>query len=286
MYENIIAGITSTCWAIMPQKMSEILSFLDAKINAQEIHVAKRNATQFTNVRGDVAVIPLYGVISQKMNLMSEFSGGTSTELFGRAFDEAVANPKYSNIVIDIDSPGGNVYGVTELANKIYEARGKKKITAVSNSLMASAAYWIGSAAHEIIITPGGEAGSVGVLAVHIDQSKAEENFGLKTTIIKAGKYKAEGNPHEPLSAEATENLQSSVNAYYDMFTSDVAKFRSATQGDVKANYGQGRVMNAKDAVASGIADRIGTLEHVLTQMKPQGRSKAKARAELDSFLM
>lgn len=285
MYKNVIARITGTCWAILPEKMSEIMAFLDSKINATitaaDIEAAiNRRATKFKNVRGDVAVIPLYGVMSQKINMMSEFSGGTSTEMFGAAFDEAISNPSYGAVVIDVDSPGGSVYGTTELSKKIYEARGKKPIIAVVNSLMASAATWVASAADEIVITPGGEAGSIGVLAVHVDQSQAEEKIGLKTTIIRAGKYKAEGNPHEPLSSEAIESMQSSVDAYYEMFTADVARNRGTTVGKVKSDFGQGRVMGAQACIQCGLVDRIATLEQVLNDIRPQGPSKAKRKAQ------
>ena len=97
-------------------------------------------------------MLPLYGVISQKMNLMTQYSGGTSTEIFGSWFDEAMADASVDRIILDVDSPGGSVYGISELSRKIHGARGKKPIIAVSNSLMASAAYWIASAADEILM--------------------------------------------------------------------------------------------------------------------------------------
>lgn len=288
MYKNIIHGITSTSWAIMPEKMSEILSFLEAKINcdisAEDVEAAiNRRASKFKNIRGDIAMIPLYGTIFQKAGLMSNFSGGTSTEAFGQAFDSAVANPQFGAIVIDVDSPGGNVYGVTELANKIFnanKANGGKPVIAVANSLMASAAYWIASAADEIVITPSGEAGSIGVLAVHTDQSKAEEEAGFKTTIVRAGKYKAETNPHEPLTEDAMGNLQGSVNAYYDMFTGDVAKFRGKTQAEIKGGYGEGRVLNARAAISAGLVDRIATMEQVIADVLPPKNTKNKAQRD------
>lgn len=284
-YDKIVAGITSTAWAILPEKMNEILAFIDSKIDVKAdapTYEAIR-ATKFKNIRGDIGILPLYGVVCQKMNMMTEFSGGTSTEKFGAMFDDAVNDPSIGAIIIDVDSPGGNVFGVAELSKKIYNARGRKPIIAVANSLMASAAYWIATAADEVIATTGAQVGSVGVLAVHTDQSKAEEEAGFKTTIISAGKYKAEGNPHEELGAEASGFIQASVDEYYDMFTSDLARNRGTSQQSIKSGYGQGRVLSAKNAKAEGMVDRVATLEEVIKDILPKGgKATALAQAELD----
>lgn len=287
MYDAIFQGISGTAWAILPEKMDEILAFLDARqygpIDAEKIEAAiNRRATKFKNVKGKIALLPLQGVISQKMNLMSNYSGGTSTDIFGQWFDSAIADASIGAIVIDTDSPGGNVYGTQELSQKIFNARGKKPIVAVVNSMMASAAVWIASAADEIVVTPGGEIGSIGVLSVHTDVSKAEENEGRKTTIIKAGKYKAEGNPYEPLDEEAYTAIQSRIDAYYDAFVSDMSRNRGVSKTDAK--FGEGRMFGAKDAIAMGLADRVGTLEQVIDDLgtKTQGKSARLARAEID----
>jgi len=287
MFDNVFQSISGTAWAITPEKMDEILSFLDVRqhgrLSAEQIDAAmNRKATKFTNIKGNIAILPLYGVISQKMNMMSQYSGGTSTELFGQWFDAAIADPSIGAIIIDTDSPGGNVYGVQELSKKIFDARGKKPISAVVNSLMASAAVWIASAADEITVTPGGEIGSIGVLSVHTDVSKAQDAAGYKTTIIKAGKYKAEGNPYEPLDADAVEAIQGRINSYYEAFTSDMARNRNKSKSEGK--FGEGRVFGAKDAVEMGLADRVGTLEQVIKDMlaKTGGKSSRLAQAELD----
>ena len=133
---------------------------------------------------------------------MSNYSGGTSTDIFGAWFDEAMADKSVTSIVLDVDSPGGSVYGVSELARKIYQSRGKKPIIAVANSLMASAAYWIASAADEIHVSPGAEVGSIGVIAVHVDRSENNAKEGFNVSYITAGEYKAEGNPDAPLSED------------------------------------------------------------------------------------
>jgi signal peptide peptidase SppA len=263
-YSQIISGVTNTAWAIMPNKMSEIMALINSRLVDAEASAFEASANRSRVLREKTAILPLYGVISQKMNLMTHYSGGTSTDIFGQWFDEAVADSSVSRIVLDVDSPGGSVYGITELANKIYNARGKKPILAVSNSLMASAAYWIASAADQIYITKGGEAGSIGVIAVHVDQSQANEKAGLNVSYVTAGDYKAEGNSDEPLTDEARGFIQSRVNEYYDLFTGDIAKFRKKDIADVKSKFGQGRVFGANQAIRCGMADKIGSIEYVL----------------------
>jgi ClpP class serine protease len=169
-----------------------------------------------------------------------------------------------------------------ELSDKIFNGRGSKPIVAVANSLMASAAFWLGSAADELVITPSGEIGSVGVIATHIDSSLADENFGRKVSIIKAGKFKAEANPHEPLSAEGRDHIQSIVDSFYGDFVNHLARNRGTTPARVRADFGQGRVVRAGAAVDANMADRIGTLQDVLVQMEPKGKPVKAARHSID----
>ena len=166
--------------------------------------------------------------------------------------------------MFDVDSPGGSVAGITELASEIYNSRGKKPTTAVVNSMACSAAYWLASAAKEVVCTPSGQAGSIGVYMIHQDVSEAYAKEGVKNTIIKAGKYKTEGNPYEPLSDEARAALLSNVEDYYGMFVRGVAQNRGTTQAAVRDGYGQGRSLLATDAVKQNLVDRVGTMDDVL----------------------
>lgn len=222
----------------------------------------KRNAA----APGSVAVIPIRGIISQRMNMMSEISGagGTSTEKLTAQFRQALEDGNCKAIVFDVDSPGGSVAGITELASEIYNSRSKKPSTAVVNSMACSAAYWLASAAKEVVCTPSGQAGSIGVYMIHQDVSEAYAKEGVKNTIIKAGKYKTEGNPYEPLSDEARAALLSNVEDYYDMFVKGVAQNRGTSQAAVRDGYGQGRSLLAADAVKQGLVDRVGTMDDVL----------------------
>ena len=267
-YSNIIAAMCSNVWAIQEEKLESIMAFLTIKAKGEfvpDIKMAKPETRRMSESSA-IGVLPIVGTISQRMNMLMNYSGGTSTDMLGKEFDSMMANPSVSAIIFDIDSPGGSVYGLDELSKKIYDARGTKPIIAVANSMAASAAYYIASAADEVIVTPGGEIGSIGTIGVHVDTSKADEKAGLNYTIVKYGKYKGEGNSFEPLNDEAFDYLQDTVDKYSEMFVSAVARNRGATLSAVKKDYGQGRVFMAKDAVKAGLADRIATFESVVTE--------------------
>ncbi|NQW11050.1 MAG: S49 family peptidase [Alphaproteobacteria bacterium] len=287
--------------AIMPEKLAAIVAFLGdqsagIKYPASEIEArigAASHPDRAPQTQGrSTAVIPIRGVIAQRANMLDDVSGGggTSTEIVGRQLREVAAMPGVDRLILDIDSPGGSVYGVAELAAEIARmARGPIKITAQVNSLAASAAYWIASQASEIVITPGGEAGSIGVYTVHEDISARAEAMGVKRTYISAGKYKTEGNPFAPLDDEARGAIQARVDEYYSMFVSAVAAGRSKatdrtiTPAQVRGGFGQGRVAGAVDAVRLGLADRIGTLDQTLAAHGASG-SGARRRAQVEQF--
>jgi hypothetical protein len=133
--------------------------------------------------------------------------------------------------------------------------------------MAASAAYAIAAAASELVVAPSGQVGSIGVFASHEDHSKELERAGVKVSLIRAGKYKTDGNPFEPLSDAARAELQGKVDDFYQMFVKSVAASRRDSQSNVKAGYGQGRCVTAPDAIRMNLADRIGTLDDVLLRL-------------------
>jgi len=213
-----------------------------------------------------VGVIPIRGTISQHSasDLMSLLFGGTSTEQVSATLREYVADDSIGKIVLDIDSPGGSVFGIQELAQEIYKARSAKPIVAIANATAASAAYWLGSAASEFYITPSGQVGSIGVVAIHQDVSKAADQMGIKTTLISAGKFKTLGNQFEPLTDDARTRIQADIDERYGAFVHDVARFRGVTEARVRNGFGEGDVVGAKAAKAEGMVDGIATLDQVI----------------------
>ncbi len=250
---------------------------------AATIQVASRSGT----VGGAaVGVINIHGVIAQHARQVDNVSGpgGTSCERVSLALRQALADPNIGSILFNIDIPGGNVFGVQALAEEILAARGKKRMVAQANSLMASAAYWIGSAADEIVVTPGGQVGSIGVVALHEDWSGAAEKVGVKYTFITAGKYKVEGNSFEPLGEEARSAIQADVDAYYRDFVRGVAKARGVAVRDVLDGFGQARTVKDGDAVKEKMADRVATLDSTLNRMLRGAGAGGNKRAQVPGF--
>jgi signal peptide peptidase SppA len=241
-----------------------------------------RRATKFKNVSGKVVTIPLHGFISHKATIWSAMGFETSSETFGIWMDSLVNNGDVGAIVIDVDSPGGTALGLSGVSEKIFSMRGKKPIIAVVNDMMASAAYFIGSAADEIVADPDAMTGCIGTIMMHMDHSKFLENLGVKATVIKSSKFKGEGNPFEPLTDEAKEDMQRTVDEFGDSFNAAVARNRGTSIADVKQNFGQGRCFMPTQAKSVGMIDRIATMENVIKDLMPKGKSKSRAKSELD----
>ncbi len=235
---------------------------------------------QRISAAGDVAVIPLFGLIDRRESMMTRFFGGTGLDSFMASVRSAMVAPSVESILLIVDSPGGGVYGVTEAASLVAEAAKKKRVVATADSLMASAAYWIASAASELVVTPSGEVGSIGVYTVHFDWSKNLGGRGIAPTIVRYPDQKAEGNPYEPMSDEAQAHTLSIVQAYGRAFEKAVAKGRGVSISTVRQQFGGGRTYDAARAVQRGLADRIATLDDVLQELqgggsRPAGRAAA-----------
>ena len=284
----LISEFLTTPWALMPERLQAMTAVLTRwssdeppreetlfQVNTDRVLRDTRKQFAASSAGAGIAVLPLYGVITQRGNMVEDISGpgSTSTQKFTSALRQVLADDTVAQILIDIDSPGGSVYGVSELAAEIMKARTQKPVVAVANSLAASAAYWIGCAAGEFYVTPGGEVGSIGVWQAHFDYSKALEDEGVKPTLISAGKFKVEGNPYVPLDLEALSFMQSRVDDYYNAFAKAVAKGRGLTVNDVREGMGEGRVLGADAALAAKMVDGVATFDEVLARMQKTARS-------------
>lgn len=233
---------------------------------------------------GGIATIPITGVITQHRSIYSMLGFGTSTTEVTQALRAALDDDSVTAIVLDVDSPGGSVYGVEELAREIYASRAVKRIVAVASGMAASAAYWLASNASEFYASPSSEVGSIGVVQSHSDVSEMLKQQGVHVTLISAGKHKVEGNPFEPLGKEAQDFLQTRTNEYYASFTRSVARGRNVSVEKVRTSFGQGRLLGAAAGRAAGMIDGIMTMDQVVRQLKgrpqnkPSGGSDASRR--------
>jgi len=306
MYHRVLAEARTSVWLIRPDKLDAIMSLLENRAagiqadantlrafaydNLDKRQTRLEGVTAATMKAGSkapkaIGVIPILGSIVQRGNMFTEASGTASTDQIGRQFDGLLENEAVGTIVLDIDSPGGTVYGVPELAHKIQAGRDRKPIVAVANAEAASAAYWLASAASEIVVTPSGNVGSVGAYAMHIDQSGLNETVGVKPTYISYGKYKVSGNPDEPLDDETRDEIQERVNRYGRMFEEALAANRGVPLATVRSDYGQGRMLDAEAAKRAGMVDRVESFEAVIARLLSE-RPKVKRRlAHAKNFL-
>lgn len=279
---NIRRAFQNAAWTIHEPKLDAIAEVLsirtsDAPLTADEIQARIGDRpTRGAQTVGAIAVIPLAGTLYPKANLVTESSGGCSVEQFIAQVEAAANDPAISAIVLDTDSPGGAAQGIPEAAARLRALRGTKPIVAVASGLMASGAYWLASQADSIVGAPSSEIGSVGAFMVHQDMSEMFAKDGVKNTIVRAGKYKAETNPFEPLSDDARAALQTRVDEAYALFVADLAKGRNVSVATVKADFGQGRVLGPKAALAAGMIDKLGTVQSVIRDL-----SGAKAKSYL-----
>lgn len=275
-----VIDILTAPWAIQPEKLDEIQSIYETHLKGDKIDidaVEKRIGRPLDNdqkpyqIVDGIAVMELHGVIGKRMNLFSQISGGASSQKFISDFDRALKDDAVDSIVISIDSPGGAVDGTQLAAEKVFQSRGIKPIKAIADGLIASAAYWIGSAADELLITSGTTAvGSIGVVAKHMDVSKSEEKAGVKTTEIYAGKYKRITSAYKPLTNEGRETMQAQVDYMYSIFVSDVAKHRGVSVETVLEDMADGRIFIGEQAVEAGLVDGVSTIDDLISKLQSE----------------
>ena len=271
---HVVTQVTRGPWVLRPDKADAISEFLNLRAAGHVLTRAEIEAT-FSEHDGfdapltlnGIAVLPLHGLIAPRMNLLTEYSGGTSCEQFTGWFRAALNDPAVREIVIDVDSPGGQAAGVEELGEVLYAGREKKPITSVVGYDACSGGYWLASAAHRVIAAPSAELGSIGVVRIHSESSKANEKDGRTVTVLRIPEFKYEGNSYEPLSAEARAHFEELNARTYEKFVAAVARNRGVSVATVKSEFGRGRYFHAPEAIKLGMADGLGTLDSVLREL-------------------
>ena len=278
-------------WAIAPDRLTEIQAIYAAHLRGEAVDIEAvearigrqlQNPPQGYQVQDGAALIPLRGVMAPRMNLMSQVSGGTSTELFARDVQAALSDPDVKSIVLLVDSPGGSVGGTQAAAAAVMAARGVKPIATYSDGTMASAAYWVGSAADRVYISSGvDQVGSIGVVASHVDVSQREAQLGMKTTEIVAGRYKRIASQYGPLTESGRQSIQDQVDYLYSLFVGDVAAQRGVSPDKVLADMADGRVFIGQQAIDAGLVDGIGRIEGVIAEMNDRAATAARVTASI-----
>ncbi len=272
-----LLDVITAPWAIEPGRLLEIQSIYLAHVRGEKADIAAiearigkplANEPKPYTIEQGVAILPVEGVIAKRANMFMEISGGVSTELLGRDLQAALQDPQVHSVVLSIDSPGGTVDGTQALGSLVRSGREQKPIVALANGLMASAAYWIGSAASAVYIADTTTvSGSIGVVRSHTDYSKARADRGITVTEITAGKYKRIASDNAPLSKEGKAHLQAEVDYYYSLFVDAVASHRGVSVETVLEQMADGRTFIGQQGVDAGLVDGIQTLPQVIAAL-------------------
>lgn len=214
-----------------------------------------RNRDNGYDMAGPVAVIPVHGTLVQKLGTLRPYSGMTGYDGIRQGFLTALEDPNVEAIMLDVDSPGGEVSGCFDLVDTIYEARGRKPVWAVLSDSAFSAAYAIASAADRITVPRTGGVGSIGVICMHVDFSKALTAAGVQVTFITYGDRKADGHSEIPLSKEALDRFQADIDTMGELFVNTVARNRNIAASSVRDT--QAVTYLGEQGVAQGLADVV-----------------------------
>ena len=247
-------------------KLDVILSVLGERVNWPESDLAVPSILKRPSIDAPVgiAVIPVVGSLVRRTVGLDPASGFTSYAEIAGMVDAAIADPSVEGIVLDIDSPGGEAGGVFELGERIRAADGVKPVWAIASDTACSAAYAIGCAASRLLVSRTGGVGSIGVIAMHVDQTARDAQQGYRYTPITAGDHKNDFSPHEKLGPEAHARLQAEVDRLYSMFVDHVAAMRKLDADAVRAT--EAGIYFGMDAVTAGLADAVGSLDAVLAE--------------------
>ena len=254
-------------WLIQRESLETVLAVADRCGDPEALQSRlgrKLENSRAASIRGSTAVIPITGPIFRYANLFTEISGATSTQVLATDIQAAIDNPKVATIVLEIDSPGGEATGIHELANQILAAREKKTVVAYVSGLGASAAYWLASAASEIVIDRTAMLGSVGVVMTYLDTAERDAKAGVRRVEIVSSQ--SPDKRIDPATDDGRAKVQSVVDALAAVFVTSVASNRGVSINAVLNNFGRGGLLVGDAAVKAKMADRVGSLETLITE--------------------
>lgn len=283
MLPHLASRLFGTPLLVHRPKLDVILAVLGERLNLQApaADLAVPLSRSAPAGAPGIAVIPVHGTLVKRTLGLEAESGLMSYGEIGRQIEAALADPMVSGLLLDIDSPGGETGGVFELARAVRAATAVKPVWAVANDSAFSAAYAIAAAAQRVIVTETGGVGSIGVIALHVDQSVRDAQEGYRYTPITAGARKNDFSPHEPLDDTARAALQAEVDRLYGLFVGHVAAMRGLDAAAVRAT--EAGLYFGPQGVATHLADAVLSFDEALAEfstfLTPQGRSRSPARA-------
>jgi signal peptide peptidase SppA len=269
-HPRILGAIQADRWAIQPEALDRIVTIAQGLGDGPEALQAKLGRpldnTRAVTRRDATAIIPITGPIFRRANLLTEISGATSIETLARDFEQAAADPSIESIILEIDSPGGQVAGISEFAAHVRAATAGKRVVAYVSDLGASAAYWIAAAADEVVARDTARLGSIGVVM--------QVSTGGKDNAIKFISSQSPKKHAAPDSDMGRNALQAEVDALAQVFIDAVAAYRGVEPETVIEQFGQGGVFVGQSAVDAGLADRLGSLESLIAELNGESPNR------------
>ena len=261
-------------WLMLPDALDSLMAIADRQGDPEALEARLGRPLENTRVvtmRDGIAVIPVTGPIMRYANMFTRISGATSTQELATDLQTALDDPKVKGIILNVDSPGGEANGINELGDMVYAARGKKPIKAYGGGTVASASYWIGSSADELVIDDTALLGSIGVV---VEVALREAREGEKRYTITSSNA-----PNKRPNLETEEGraeLSKTIDALGEVFVAKVARNLGVTPDQVPAMGDHGGLKVGAAAVASGLAHRLGSLESLITEMAKEAANPRK----------
>ncbi len=267
---HVASRVFGTPLMIARAKLEVILGVLAPRLagsTSEPIDPEADPAPQTSITVERIAVVSVIGTLVSRSGYLAAASGLVSYADIGDAIAAAMDDPSVRGVILDVDSPGGEVGGLFDLVEQMraIKAGNGKPLWAVANENALSAAYAVASTADRLYVTRTGEVGSIGVVAVHVDESGADAKAGLAWTFVFAGERKVDANGHEPLSERARATIQADVNRLYAQLCGLVAANRGLTIEAMRAT--DAAIYRGELAIRAGLADRLGTLDLAIAEM-------------------
>lgn len=278
---HVAARVFGTPLMIARAKLEVILGVLAPRLAGgavEPIDTEADPAPMISVTAERIAVVSVIGTLVSRSGYLDAASGLVSYGDIAEAIAEAMSNPAVRGVVLDVDSPGGEAGGLFDLVEQIGAIRdaSAKPLWAVANESALSAAYGIASTADRLYVTRTGEVGSIGVVAVHVDESGADAKAGLAWTFVFAGTQKVDGNAHEPLSERARATIQADIDRLYSEFCALVSVNRGLTTEAARGT--NAAIYRGELAIRAGLADRLGTLDLAIAEMASELDRSAPSR--------
>lgn len=303
---RVLAYVDQSHWAMLPSAYVSMRAIVESwahtpgsppRLSPPEQQAAIEAAREDQPSRtytapSSIAVLSMFGIIAPRVGMLDMSSEGCPLDQWTARYKKAMNDPEVAGIVVNSDSPGGNVYQVQEAGDTIYSLRAQKPNVCVVTGMGASACYWLSTQFAELVVSPSAQVGSIGVLMCHEDISKAAEDAGVTVTYITSprGGNKAEGNPFTPISEETVEWYNSQSDLYYAEFLSALSRGRGPKPKVIDQQWGRGRMLGSRQALSLGMVDRINPLQMEIDRLalsllkKRPSSLRSEQVAELQEF--